>query len=270
MLNRIINIAGYQFTDVDDVESTQKLLQAICAQAHLKGSIFISSEGINLSLAGNQTDIDFILESLKSKCNFNQLLINTSYSEEIPFKRLLIKKRDELVPTNKNSLAAPSTFSENNSTYISSEQLKLWLDNNQDIILIDMRNTFEYELGSFDKAIHLGLQKFRELESKKNTLNEIPKDKAIVTFCTGGIRCEKAAPFVISQGFKQVYQLKGGILDYLNKFKDQHWRGDCFVFDNRICLDKDLNPSYAKLCQSCQTSLSDTEEKFCTYCDGLT
>ena len=264
MENLITNIAGYQFIVIDDVVNVHKQVQNLCDQTHLKGTVFISSEGINLSLAGANNDIKFILEHLKKKCGFDSLLINTSYSESIPFKRLLVKVREELVPTK-------SKLKHNGySAYITSEDLKHWLDNNEEVTLLDLRNEFEYGLGSFKSAGHFNLNNFRDLEDKNERIKEISKIKPVVTFCTGGIRCEKGAPFIQKHGIENVYQLKGGILDYLAKFKDQHWRGECFVFDDRISLDADLNPSYAKLCRSCQTVLQTNEETFCLTCSGLT
>ena len=267
---QITNIAGYQFIEITDVESICNQIQSVCDQTHLKGSVFISPEGINLSLAGSPQDVEFILEFLHSDCGFSLLLLNTSYSDEIPFKRLLIKTRDELVPTSEDNKACLEIQKTNNSSYISSDELKQWLDNDQEFTLLDMRNSFEYELGSFDKANHLGLEQFRQLQETREKFKSIPKSKPVVTFCTGGIRCEKAAPFIQSLGFEQVYQLKGGILNYLKIFKNQHWHGDCFVFDDRVSLDKDLKPSYAKLCQSCQITLQKDEEQFCSNCKTLT
>lgn len=294
MTNKITNIAGYQFIENDDVGSVHKKVQAICDQTHLKGTIFISPEGINLSLAGNQSDIDFAIEQLISVCGFTQLLLNTTYSATIPFKRLLVKIRNELVPTrskpnkvvqaNEEFVPTRSKFNKvvendsgqvlskqkcNNPVYITSEKLKQWLDTGKEFTLLDLRNAFEYKLGSFNHAKHLELGHFRELANTSSKLNNIPKDKPIVTFCTGGIRCEKGAPYIAQQGFKHVYQLKGGILDYLKKFKDSSWRGDCFVFDERVSLDNELSPTYAKLCRSCQTALLENEERFCSTCASL-
>ncbi len=311
MTNKITNITGYQFIENDDVESAHKKIQAICNQTHLKGTIFISPEGINLSLAGNQSDIDFAIDQLKSVCGFTQLLLNTTYSVTIPFKRLLVKFRDELVPTKSKSEkvakinekfvptksksekvvktnekfvptksklnkdvqnGSEQTLSKqkcNSPVYITSEKLKQWLDNGKDFVLLDLRNAFEYRLGSFNHAKHLELNHFRELENTNDRLNDIPKDKPLVTFCTGGIRCEKGAPYIAQQGFEHVYQLKGGILNYLNEFKDNYWHGDCFVFDERVCLDHELNPTYAVLCRSCQSALHKNEERFCSTCASL-
>ena len=281
MKTQITNIAGYLFTKINDVERTHKKVQGVCDQTHLKGTVFISNEGVNLSLAGNQTDIEFVVDQLNTVCGFKHLLLSTTYSETIPFQRLLVKTCDELVATrrkpDKGNKALSSTKlnnvvqtsygeSSNSPMYITSAALKQWLDNDMDFTLLDLRNSFEYKLGSFCHAKHLGIKHFRELENSNNKLNDIPKNQPVVAFCTGGIRCEKGANFIAQQGFDQVYQLKGGVLDYLNKYKGSYWRGDCFVFDDRVSLNHELSPTYTKLCRNCQASLLENEEKFCSAC----
>lgn len=275
MHKQITNIAGYQFVEIDDVKSVHNQLQSIGGQTHLKGTVFISPEGINVSLAGSQTDIDFAILQMKSRCGFQQLMLNFTYSPMIPFKRLLIKIRDELVTTRHRldnvtgTKAGGKTALADNSTYITSATLKQWLDDDRDFTLLDLRNGFEYELGSFNHARHLKLKHFRELGNSIKKLGDIPKDKPVVTFCTGGIRCEKGAPFIAEQGFDQVFQLKGGILDYLSTLGDNHWRGNCFVFDERISLNSRLHPTYTRLCRNCQTSLQKEEKRLCATCADL-
>ena len=259
MYEQVTNVAGYQFAEVDDVESVHGQLQAIGDQTHLKGTMFISPEGINVSLAGSQADVDFAIRQIKSKCGFQHLLLNSTYSSMVPFKRLLIKIRDELVATAGTRTGTP---------YVTSTTLKQWLDQGRDFTLLDLRNNFEHELGSFNDARHLGLKHFRELGNSIDRLADIPREKPIVTFCTGGIRCEKGAPFIAGQGFDRVFQLKGGILDYLSTFGSDYWHGDCFVFDERISLDSRLHPTCARLCRSCQASLQENEEQFCAACAG--
>lgn len=264
MIKNITNIGGYQFIVIDNVRSMHEQVQAICNKTHLRGTVFISPEGINLSLAGSNIDTQFILDELNSKCGFNNLLIHTTYSDTIPFKRLLVKIRSELVATQSN------TTQNRNISYISSEKLKEWLDSKKEFTLLDLRNGFEYSLGTFDRAQHFNLKKFRELENSREEIEKLSKNKPVVTFCTGGIRCEKGALFIEQYNFNKVYQLKGGILDYLLKFHGEHWHGNCFVFDDRISVDKDLIPTYLKLCQSCQTVLQNSEENFCFSCSVLT
>ncbi len=267
MTSQVTHIAGYQFKAVPDVDTLRGQMLTLCAQTHIRGSVLISPEGINLSLAGIHTDIDFIQEQLNSTCGFGQLVLNTTYTRSAPYRRLLVKTREELVPA-KALLEAPGTDLSDfaGPAYITSERLKQWLDTEQEMVLLDLRNSFEYELGTFDDAIHLGLRHFRQLESARGRLEELPKDKPVVTFCTGGIRCEKGAPYVARQGFEQVYKLKGGILDYLGKFNDYGWHGDCFVFDERVALDSRLEPTYSRLCSSCQCMLNTDEAQFCAAC----
>jgi len=265
MQHPIKNIAGYQFIAIKDITSMHLQVQNMCDQTHLKGTIFISPEGINLSLAGSETDIDFAIEQLNSECGFKKMLLNTTFSAVVPFRRLLVKTREELILAG----SALNQADRNDQNYITSEMLKQWLDEGKDFTLLDLRNSYEFELGSFNGAQQLQLKHFRDLENACGKLNAIPTSKPVVTFCTGGIRCEKGAAYIAQHGFAQVYQLKGGILDYLKEFKHHHWHGDCFVFDERVSLNHELNPTYAKLCRSCQNTLQNTEERFCSTCASL-
>jgi predicted sulfurtransferase len=285
---QITNIAGYQFSEIDDVAKVFENAQAICSKTHIKGNIFISPEGINLGLASTQSDIEYFLEKLDSLCGLNNLLLNTTYSDYIPFKRLLIKVRDELVPTKPLPSDHPSSYAgsyagsfvtkpllknteviEKNAQYISNDELKKWLDDGKDITLLDMRNEFEIDLGSFENAMQLNIRNFRDIIQLESKINELPKDKPLVTFCTGGIRCEKGANILAQNGFDQVFQLEGGIIKYIEKYKNKHWRGECFVFDDRVCLDTDLKPSNTKICRHCQIVIADTDNEYCDDCAHL-
>lgn len=280
MSEEITNIAGYQFTTIDDVTKVFENAQAICSETHIKGNIFISPEGVNLGLASTQSDIEYFLQKLDSLCGLNNLLLNTTYSDYIPFKRLLIKIRSELVPTKPLPNDHPSSSInkpllnnidsvEQNAKYISNDELKEWLDAGKEITLLDMRNEFEVDLGSFENSTHLKIRNFRDIIQLESEINELPKDKPLVTFCTGGIRCEKGANILANNGFDQVFQLKGGIIKYIEKYKNQHWRGECFVFDDRVCLDTNLQPSDTKICRHCQIIISDSENEYCDDCAHL-
>lgn len=263
MTNSITNVAGYQFKTVADVDSVHEQVQSLCAQTHLRGNVFISPEGINLSLAGSAADVDHALDRLATVCGFDRLLLSATHSDRIPFRRLLVKTRGELVPG-----PGPTASHQDpvHASYITSDELRHWLDTGCEITLLDLRNSFEYELGTFNQARHLGLRHFRELKSAAPRLAGLAKEKPVVTFCTGGIRCEKGAPYIASQGFRQVYQLKGGVLDYLKKFRDEHWHGDCFVFDERVSLDRTLKPTFTRLCRTCQAVLKADETQWCASC----
>lgn len=265
MTNSITNIAGYQFKAVANVDSMHEQVQSLCAQTHLKGNVFISPEGINLGLAGSASDMDHALDRLGTVCGFDRLLLSTTHSDMIPFRRLLVRIREELVPG-----PAPAATANGQdpvrSSYITSDELRHWLSTGYEVTLLDLRNSFEYELGTFNHAQHLGLRHFRELKSATSRLAGLSKEKPVVTFCTGGIRCEKGAPYIAGLGFREVHQLKGGVLDYLRKFKDEHWHGDCFVFDERVSLDPMLKPTFTRLCRSCQAVLSADETQWCASC----
>lgn len=270
MSSEIVNIAGYQFTNIKDVAEVFEHVHSICSQTHIKGNIFISPEGINLGLASTKTDIEYFLQKLDNLCGLNDLLLNTTYSDFIPFKRLLIKIREELVPTKPLPSDHPSSSptapilknlssSEKLAHYINHDNLKQWLDEGKDITLLDMRNEFEVNLGSFENATHLNIRNFRDIIQLEDKIDELPKDKPLVTFCTGGIRCEKGANILAQNGFDEVYQLEGGIIRYIEKYKNSHWRGECFVFDDRVCLDANLKASDTKICRHCQIVISNTE-----------
>ena len=280
MSNKITNIAGYQFHPIDDVDRVFADVQSICSKTHIKGNIFISPEGINLGLASSQSDIDYFLQNLDSMCGLNDLLLNTTYSDFIPFKRLLIKIRNELVPTKPLPEDHPSAKDRKpvlkevdpysrKAQYINIDELKQWLDQGKEITLLDMRNTFEVDLGTFENAIHFNMRNFRDIIQLEDKFEQIPKDKPLVTFCTGGIRCEKGANIMAQNGFDQVFQLEGGIIKYIEKFKDEHWRGECFVFDDRVCLNTNLNPSNTKICRHCQIVIDDAENEYCEDCAYL-
>lgn len=280
MSNKITNIAGYKFVPIDDVEKVFAHAQSICSQTHIKGNIFISPEGINLGLASTNSDIDYFLEQIDSLCGLNNLLLNTTYSDFIPFKRLLIKIRDELVPTKPLPEDHPSAEPNKpklkevdpNGTkaqYIQADVLKQWLEQGKEITLLDMRNTFEVDLGTFENAMHLNMRNFRDIIQLEKKFNQLPKDKPLVTFCTGGIRCEKGANILAQNGFDQVFQLEGGIIKYIEKYKGKHWQGECFVFDERVCLDTNLKPSSTKICRHCQIVITDSENEYCEDCAYL-
>ena len=275
MSQQITNIAGYKFTPIHDTTKVFDNVHSSCGQTHIKGNIFISTEGINLGIASTQSDIEYFLTELARLCGIKDLFLNTTYSENTPFKRLLIKVRKELVPTKPIGCdETPNIDNKSNNTitkaqHLPVDELKDWLDQGKDITLLDMRNTFEIDLGSFDHSTHLEMRNFRDIIGLEDKINKLPKDKPIVTFCTGGIRCEKGAPILAEYGFKEVYQLKGGIIKYLEKYQNQHWHGECFVFDDRVCLDENLQATYTRLCRHCQIVLSNEEGEYCEDCAHL-
>ncbi len=204
----------------------------------LKGTILVAPEGINLFLAGTEPQIDQFLTMLRADSRFASLKEKRQYSQTQPFLRMKVKLKKEIVPLgvhnlDPNRIPAPR---------LSAEELKTWLDEGRDFVLLDTRNRFEFEQGAFDGAVDLDIKTFRSFPDVIRTKLDEWKDKTIVTFCTGGIRCEKAAPVMQNMGFSDVYQLDGGILKYFETCGAAHYHGDCFVFDDRIGVDGELAP----------------------------
>lgn len=257
-----LNISGYRFISVEDVSTTLDEIENYCSDLDVKGSIFLAKEGINISLAGNLLAIQSFISRLNEDVRFANMRFHQTYSKFLPFNKLVFKARTELVPLGENPLETKS-FSHQ---YLPAAILQQWLDEGKEFTLLDMRNKFEFALGTFEGAKQLGMDGFRQLSSKLEAINNLPKDKPLVTFCTGGIRCEKAGPYMEKFGFSEVYQLDGGIIEYLRTTKGKHWQGNCFVFDDRISLNKELRAEHYDMCLICQSVLTETEEKFCGKC----
>lgn len=239
------NIATYKFITLNENElpSLCKRLKKIGTEYSIKGTILLSVEGINLFLASEKTNIEQYQQYLDEYPFFKDLIYKYSYSDFIPFKKLFVKVRKEIV-TFKQSHIQPEKFT---APYISPHELKECLDQQQQVTLLDTRNIFEYEVGTFENAIHLNIKNFREFPEALKQSQNLDKNIPVITFCTGGIRCEKAAAYLLEQGFKEVYQLQGGILNYFEHCKDEYFQGNCFVFDDRIAVNSRLEPVQIKV-----------------------
>lgn len=235
----IANTSAYKFIDLTDLAALKTYFLEKCAQLNLKGTVLLSSEGINLMLAGLQKDMEQLKVLLNQDQRFHDLPYKDSYSSFVPFKRLFVKIKKEIIPLRQPDIR-PQEFT---VTHLPVEVFKQWLDENRDITVLDTRNDYEVAYGTFDKAIHLHLKHFADFpQAAVVELDESLKNKPLVMFCTGGVRCEKAGPFLVQQGFKEVYQLEGGILRYFEKCGGAHYQGNCFVFDERVAVDSQLQP----------------------------
>jgi UPF0176 protein len=235
---KIANIAAYKFVGIDERENLRDRLQQHCLALGLKGTVLLAPEGINLFLAGTKIAIDEFLACLRTDVRFADLAPKWSWSDFVPFKRMRIKLKNEIVTFRTRGIdpvVAPAPV-------ISAATLKRWYDEGRDFVILDTRNDWEYAAGSFDNAINPRLNNFCEFPLVGKKLADI-KERTVVTFCTGGIRCEKAAPLLQQQGFRDVYQLEGGILKYFEECGGAHWHGNCVVFDERGALDPQLQPA---------------------------
>jgi UPF0176 protein len=257
----ILHIAGYKFTPLNDLPTWRERLFDACQALQLKGTILLSQEGININLAGMQKAIQAFQSALKKDYHLDNLSFHETYAETLTYKRLKVKIKNEII-----TLRQPSVNTEKRAPSILPLELKKWLDEKRNITLLDTRNDYEFRFGSFIGAQHLQLHDFQELPTKLTQLNAT---HPIVMFCTGGIRCEKAALYLLNQGFKEIYQLEGGILGYFAKTDGSHYQGECFVFDERIALDTQLNPTGTRQCKTCQGPIR-RQELTCQSCHQST
>lgn len=238
---QFINLAGYKFVSLDDLAELRSALASRCRALGMKGTILLSPEGINAFVAGTAEAAAQFLELLRADPRFADLKFKESRSDYQPFRRMLVKIKKEII-----TLRVPGVDpAAHRAPAISPEELKRWLDQGRDLVLLDTRNAFEVESGSFRNAVHLNLGSFGDFPAAVDRLPAEMRDKTVVTFCTGGIRCEKAAPVLIGKGFREVFQLDGGILQYFEDCGDAHFDGRCFVFDQRKTLDCRLQPEIA-------------------------
>lgn len=248
----IVNIAAYKFFELGNLVELRNELRELTRRQQLRGSILLSVEGINMFVAGTRAGIEHLLERVRQIPNLGHLDVKESYSREQPFNRMLVKIKREIIAFGVDGIE-PARYT---SQRLAARELKRWLDEGRPITLLDTRNDFEVEVGTFRNALAIGIEDFRDFPSAVSKLPDDLKQKPIVTFCTGGIRCEKATPFLEQAGFKHVYQLDGGILKYFEECGEAHYQGDCFVFDKRVALDPKLQECVTSSCFVCRKLLS--------------
>jgi UPF0176 protein len=262
---KILNIAAYKFVAMSEefIRGIRYSLKNKLIELEIKGTILLSPEGINLFLAGTADAINHFKNYLAQWSEFNDLTYKESWSDEKPFSRTLVKIKREIIAFGIDTVDPEKET----APHLDPEEFKTWYEQNKDMIVLDTRNDYEVELGTFKNAIDFDLEHFRDFPNAIKFLPEEAKDKPIVTFCTGGIRCEKAAEYMLQQGFKKVYQLDGGILNYFEKCGGDYYEGECFVFDKRVAVDPKLAETTTQQCFSCRNPLpKQTADKVCPHC----
>lgn len=257
----ILNIAFYQFTSLSDLPRLRIEFRARCAALRLKGSILLSHEGMNGFLAGPESSVREFQRFLGGRTEFAGLTFKESWSDAIPFNRMLVKLKREII-----SMGEPQIEpAKKTAARITARDLKQRLDAGDPLLLVDTRNDYEIKLGTFEDAVDLGVKHFREFPAKLREVSAEWKNREVVMFCTGGIRCEKATALAQDLGFEKVYQLDGGILKYFEDCGGAHYRGDCFVFDQRVALDPNLKGTHAIQCFNCRSPLTFEEQQSPLY-----
>ncbi len=254
----------YKFKKINFLKKNKEFLQRQILKNNISGTIILSQEGINGTIAGKRRNISQIIKSLKKVFNIKDFdSKNMSQSHFQPFHKGKIKIKNEVVPLGLK-------INSNNKKLNRYIYGKSWnkLISNKETLVVDARKPFEYDVGTFKNSINPNIQNFRDFPKY---LKKIDKAKPVAMFCTGGIRCEKASIFLKRKGFKNVFQLKGGILNYLNKIekKDSLWKGECFVFDNRVSLKHKLKQGTYSVCSGCRKPFSPKDKKSNKYEEGV-
>jgi UPF0176 protein len=261
----VTNISSYLFAPLSDLKALRERLLRFCKERQLKGTILLAPEGINLFIAGGTKEVDELVEEIRSIPGLEKLQPKVSESDHQPFSRMLVRLKKEIIAFGVEGIE-PANYT---SPRLEARTLKQWLDEGKPVILYDTRNDYEVKLGTFKGAIPAGIDHFRDFPKAVAALPEEMKDQPVVTFCTGGIRCEKAAPFMEKMGFRNIYQLEGGILKYFEECGGDHYDGECFVFDQRVGVDPALRETASSVCFSCQTPLEITEQEDPRYVAGV-
>lgn len=260
----IVNISCYKFVPLDNLDERRTTIRRRAVELNLKGTVLLSHEGINLFVAGPPESIHSFVDCLRSDPAFADLQPKESANEYQPFNRMLVKVKKEIIAFGIDGVVP----AQKTSPKLPAKELKKWLDEGRKVHLLDTRNDYEYDLGTFDNAIKMGLDHFREFPDGVSRLPEELKDEPIVMFCTGGIRCEKAGPFMEMAGYRNVYQLDGGILKYFEEVGGDHYHGECFVFDQRVAVDPSLQETPTTQCYICQAVVTAEQQQLPEYAPG--
>ena len=260
--NVVIN--GYHFAQLQQLDEMKPRWLACCVNLDLKGTILLSPEGVNIALSGPQAKIQQFVQWFKGDVPALQdIWIKTMQVVELPFTKMKVKVKSEII-----SMLAPDIAPINRSARnLSPEDFKQWLDEKKTMQVLDTRNDYEYEFGTFESAIDLGIPRFKEFKQGLKRAN-LDKSQPVVTFCTGGVRCEKAALWMEEQGFEEVYQLEGGILNYFNAVGHDHYNGECFVFDDRISVNPGGQETATKQCDGCSRPVWAQDQHSADYVPG--
>ncbi len=265
MTEKYLNIAGYKFVTIPDRDTLRQPFKHKCDSLELKGTVLLSHEGINIFVAGLESNIVQFRNWVIEDERFNDISFKESTSDAQPFNRMNVRLKNEII-----SVGLP------NFDRIDSEEGRIFpnelhqrLSNNEDIVLLDTRNTYETRLGSFQNSIELGIRTFRAFPEAVANMDTSLKDKQIVMFCTGGVRCEKASVIMRDAGFTNVRQLEGGILGYFQEIGGDHWNGECFVFDKRVALKPDLTETGTTVCFACREPLLPEQQLDPAYVPGI-
>lgn len=257
----------YRFMDLPDPPRFRDELQAVCEREGLLGTMLVAGEGINGTIAGEEDGIRTVLDWIAAQLALDAPLeARWTESSDAPFRRLRVRVKHEIV-----ALGRPDILPHRRTgTHVPPAEWNALIDD-PDVLVVDTRNHYEVEVGTFPRAVDPGTDSFRQFPGFARRLAGTSKDRPVAMFCTGGIRCEKAAALMLELGFGNVYQLQGGILRYLTEMPDDEnrWNGECFVFDTRVAVDRDLAEGGYVQCHACRRPLSTEDIASPDYREGV-
>ncbi len=258
--------AFYRFTAIADPAAMRQSLLQSAGEHNLRGTLLLAEEGVNGTLAGDRSQIEIFLDRMADTLEIHRITGRWSYAETPPFRKFRIKLRKEIVTLGRPDLN-PARQTGN---HVGPDEWNRLLARD-DVVLIDTRNTYEIEIGTFPGALNPATKNFREFPEFVARHKDEWRDKPVAMFCTGGIRCEKASALLIEEGVNQVYQLEGGILAYLEAQDDEDslWDGECFVFDARVAVDETLEPGHHVQCHACRRPVAPEDLAHEHYEEGL-
>ncbi len=262
MQKPILIAACYKFVPLPDFRELRRPLLDLCSAAGVRGTILLAHEGINATIAGERAAVAAVLSHLRADPRLADLLVKESFHDAIPFGRLKVRLKREIV-----ALKTPGVDPRTRvGAYVEPEYWNR-LISQDDVTLLDARNNYEVRMGTFRGSWNPETNAFHELPRYMTQYLDPAIHKRIAMFCTGGIRCEKATAFLLKEGFKEVYHLRGGILHYLEKVErdESLWQGECFVFDERVSLGHDLQKGIIAICDDCKAVVK-SEDDTCQHC----
>ena len=264
--NSVVVAALYRFAEFPDYAAWREpLLELMLAQA-VRGTLLLASEGINGTIAGSRQGVDAVLEKLRADARFGGLETKESYVDDNPFYRTKVKLKKEIVTMGVAEIDPKQIV----GTYVPAKQWNA-LISDPDVLLLDTRNEYEVEIGTFENAINPHTTSFREFPEYVAKHLDPGKHKKVAMFCTGGIRCEKSTAYLKQQGFAEVYHLEGGILKYLEEVPESEskWQGECFVFDNRVTVNHRLERGNYDQCHACRMPITESDKLSEFYQQGI-
>ena len=265
MASPIVIAALYRFVRLDDFENLREPLLQLMQERQLRGTLLLAAEGINGTVAGSADAVEFLLEYLRADDRLRDFDCKLSYDDEMPFYRARVKLKREIVTMGVSDLDPA-----NGGTYVEPEDWNALIAD-PDVTLIDTRNAYESAIGSFEGAIQPQMDSFREFPDYARQHLDPARHRKVAMFCTGGIRCEKSTAYLRQQGFEEVYHLRGGILKYLEQVPETEskWRGECFVFDNRVSVNHALEKGSYDQCHACRLPITEADKLSDKYQAGV-